>query len=370
MEYGLEPPLVKGEGSRRTERRLPLEAMASDSSVGSSLLVGEHPLVAKIKAVIQRVAETDATVLITGESGTGKELVARELHAIGPRAGDAFVAVNCAALPSELLESELFGHVRGSFTGAVTARKGMFQLAHGGTIFLDEIGEMPLPLQAKLLRVLQDRVIWPVGSEHPIPVNVRIVAATNKDLRTQIQTHAFREDLFYRLQVVPIHLPPLRARRSDIPLLVNYFLEKANQRYHRQVQITTEAMVWLWEYDWPGNIREVENLAEQLVILANGNHVAPEDLPPYIVSVVQTRHATPPLLPDEDDLDITRAVESLERRYIEKALNRANGNKSMAAQLLKLNRTTFLAKLRRIYGNGAHIPPQGHIETNSVTDTE
>lgn len=330
--------------------------MSINPSSGGSLLIGEHPLITKIKAVIQRVANTDATVLITGESGTGKELVARELHASGPRAGEAFVAVNCAALPGELLESELFGHVRGSFTGALTSRKGMFQLAHGGTIFLDEIGEMPLPLQAKLLRVLQERVIWPVGAENPVPVNVRIVAATNKDLRAQIQTHAFREDLFYRLQVIPIHLPPLRARRSDIPLLVNHFLEKANQRYQRQVQVTTEAMVWLWEYDWPGNVREVENLAEQLVILANGNQVTPEDLPPYIVSAVSTRHVTSPLLPDEDDLDITRAVEALERRYIEKALSRANGNKSMAAQLLKLNRTTFLAKLRRIYGDGTQTP--------------
>ncbi|MCS6924308.1 MAG: sigma-54 dependent transcriptional regulator [Candidatus Binatia bacterium] len=330
--------------------------MNPNSPSGSSLLVGEHPLIAKIKAVVQRVANTDATVLITGESGTGKELVARELHALGPRGREAFVAVNCAALPGELLESELFGHMRGAFTGALASRKGMFQLAHGGTIFLDEIGEMPLSLQAKLLRVLQERMIWPVGAEHPVPVDVRIIAATNKDLRTQIQTRAFREDLFYRLQVIPIHLPPLRARRSDIPLLVNHFLDKANQRYHRQVQITTETMVWLWEYDWPGNVREVENLVEQLVILASGNQVTPEDLPPHIVSAVSTRHLAPPMLADEDDLDITRAVEALERRYIEKALSRANGNKSMAAQLLKLNRTTFLAKLRRIYRDTVPAP--------------
>ena len=369
MDYGSAPSPIRGGGGRRTENRLPPEAMGVISSAGNSLLVGEHPLIAKIRAVVLRVARTDATALITGESGTGKELVARELHGLGSRAGEAFVAVNCAALPSELLESELFGHARGSFTGAVTARKGMFQLAHGGTIFLDEIGEMPLVLQAKLLRVLQERVIWPVGTEHSIPVNVRIVAATNKDLRTQIQTHAFREDLFYRLQVVPIHLPPLRARRSDIPLLVNYFLDKANQRYQRQVQLTTEAIVWLWEYDWPGNVREVENLAEQLVILASGNQISPEDLPAHIVSAVTTRHLIPPLLPDEDDLDITRAVEALERRYIEKALTRANGNKSMAAQLLKLNRTTFLAKLRRIYGDGAHMPPE-RPETNDAATTE
>jgi two-component system response regulator AtoC len=369
MDYGSTLSPIRGGGEKRTENHLPLGTMGVISSAGTSLLVGEHPLIAKIRAVVLRVANTDATVLITGESGTGKELVARELHGLGPRAGEAFVAVNCAALPSELLESELFGHARGAFTGAVTARKGMFQLAHGGTIFLDEIGEMPLVLQAKLLRVLQERVIWPVGAEHPIPVDVRIVAATNKDLRTQIQTRAFREDLFYRLQVVPIHLPPLRARRSDIPLLVNYFLDKANQRYQRQVQLTTEAMVWLWEYDWPGNVREVENLAEQLVILANGNLVAPEDLPPHIVSTVTTRHIIPPLLPDEDDLDITRAVEALERRYIEKALTRANGNKSMAAQLLKLNRTTFLAKLRRIYGDGSHMPAE-RLETSGDTNTE
>lgn len=348
---------------------LPHDLMSPNPSSGSSLLVGEHPLIAKIKAVVQRVANTDATVLITGESGTGKELVARELHALGSRGREAFVAVNCAALPGELLESELFGHMRGAFTGALASRKGMFQLAHGGTIFLDEIGEMPLPLQAKLLRVLQERMIWPVGAENPIPVNVRIIAATNKDLRTQIHTRAFREDLFYRLQVIPIHLPPLRARRSDIPLLVNYFLDRANQRYQRQVQIATEAMVWLWEYDWPGNVREVENLVEQLVILASGNQVTPEDLPPYIVSAVSTRHLSPPVLADEDDLDITRAVEALERRYIEKALSRANGNKSMAAQLLKLNRTTFLAKLRRIYGSSAHATA-GRVVVYGSTEGE
>jgi transcriptional regulator with PAS, ATPase and Fis domain len=356
-------------GGGKVDHLLPLDLMSPKPSSGSSLLIGEHPLIVKIKSVVRRVANTDATVLITGESGTGKELVARELHALGPRRGEAFVAVNCAALPGELLESELFGHVRGSFTGAWASRKGMFQLAHGGTIFLDEIGEMPLPLQAKLLRVLQEREIWPVGAENPIPVNVRIIAATNKDLRTQIRTHAFREDLFYRLQVIPIHLPPLRARRSDIPLLVNYFLEKANQRYQRQVQITTEAMVWLWEYDWPGNVREVENLAEQLVILASGNQVTLEDLPPHVVSAVSTKHVAPSVLPDEDDLDITRAVAALERRYIEKALSRANGNKSMAAQLLKLNRTTFLAKLRRVFGDSAPTI-SGRVEAHDPPNSE
>ena len=207
------------------------------------VLIGEHLLMKKIDAIVRQVAATDATVLIIGESGTGKELIARALHVGSPRQDHPFVPVNCAAIPDELLESELFGHIRGAFTGAHSARAGMFQLADGGTIFLDEVGDMPLVLQAKLLRVLQDKHVRPVGADRAFPVEVRVIAATNKNLEKAVEKGAFREDLFYRLQVIPIHLPPLRARRSDIPLLLQHFLEKANRKYKRDARLTPEAMV-------------------------------------------------------------------------------------------------------------------------------
>ncbi len=213
----------------------------------SPLFIGEHPLIQKINAMTERVAGSDATVLISGESGTGKELVARAIHNLSPRIAHPFVPVNCAALPEDLLESELFGHVRGAFTGAHTSRIGMFQLAEGGTILLDEVAEMSFSLQAKLLRVLQNREVRPVGSDHFLAVNVRVLAATNKDLSSEVDKGTFREDLFYRLQVIPIHLPPLRARRSDIPLLVTHFLERNTQKYGSSVQLAEEAMIFLWE---------------------------------------------------------------------------------------------------------------------------
>ena len=232
-------------------------------------MIGEHPSIKKIEEIIQRVAGTDATVLITGESGTGKELAARAIHTLSARAARPFVPVNCAAIPENLLESELFGHVRGAFTGAHSSRLGMFQLANNGTILLDEVGELPLALQAKLLRVLQDGEVRPVGTYYPVGVQLRVIAATNKELAHQVEKGSFREDLYFRLQVIPIHLPPLRARRSDIPLLVKFFLERANRKHGLSVTVTREAMIYLWEYDWPGNIRELENLVERLVILSD-----------------------------------------------------------------------------------------------------
>jgi transcriptional regulator with GAF, ATPase, and Fis domain len=232
----------------------------------SSAMLGEHPSIKKIYEIIQRVAATDVTVLITGESGTGKELVARAIHSVSLRADRPFVPVNCAAIPENLLESELFGHARGAFTGAHSSRAGLFQLANHGTILLDEVGELPLPLQAKLLRVLQDGKVRPIGTDHPVEVQVRVIASTNKDLAHQVEKGSFREDLFFRLQVIPLHLPPLRARRSDIPLLVNHFLDRSTRKHGVSVSISREAMIYLWEYDWPGNIRELENLIERLVL--------------------------------------------------------------------------------------------------------
>lgn len=300
----------------------------------------------KIEVIARRVAATDATVLITDESGTSKELVARAIHNLGPRAAQPFVPVNCAALPEDLLESELFSHVRGAFTGALSTRVGMFQLAEGGTILLDEVGEMPVPLQAKLLRVLQNREVRPVGSDQSLSVNVRALASTNKDLQRKVEKAAFREDLFYLLQVIPIHLPPLRARRSDIPLLVRHFLEKNNQKYGREIQIAEETLIYLWEYDWPGNVRELENLLECLVVLNETNVLTAYDLPSYIRSFISEKKLPHPQI-HNGDVDLRQVLEQFESRLIEEALRRSNGNKSVAAQMLGLKRTTLVAKLRK-----------------------
>ena len=309
-------------------------------------MIGDHPSIKKIQEVIQRVAATDATVLVTGESGTGKELAARAVHNFSARAARPFVPVNCAAIPENLLESELFGHVRGAFTGALASRLGMFQLANHGTILLDEVGELSLALQAKLLRVLQDGEVRPVGTDHPVPVQLRVIASTNKELAHQVEKGSFREDLFFRLQVIPIHLPPLRARRSDIPLLVNYFLEKANRKHGLSVTITREAMVYLWEYDWPGNIRELENLIERLVILSDNKTTDWVDLPTNIRSFVSDKKSPQPTLGNEP-IDLREATEQLQYRLMEEALRLTNGNKSAAAKMLGLKRTTLVAKLRK-----------------------
>ncbi|MGH7962606.1 MAG: sigma-54 interaction domain-containing protein, partial [Candidatus Binatia bacterium] len=293
------------------------------------------------------VASTDATVLITGESGTGKELVARAIHNLSPRAAGPFVPVNCAALPDELMESELFGHVRGAFTNAHSSRVGLFQLADGGTILLDEIAEMPVPLQATLLRVLQNKEVRPVGADRSLAVKVRVLAATNKDLAREVEKRTFREDLFYRLQVIPIHLPPLRARRSDIPILVKYFLEKTTRKYGRNVELAEEAMVYLWEYDWPGNVRELENFIERLVILSEDDHIGPESVPSHIRSFISEKKLPYPVI-SNGNINLQQALDQFESRLIDEALRRANGNKSAAAQMLGLKRTTLIAKLRRI----------------------
>src|ERR1051325_9549076 len=274
-------------------------------------MIGEHPSIKKIHGIIQRVSATDATVLITGESGTGKELAARAIHNLSTRAARPFVPLNCAAIPENLLESELFGHVRGAFTGAHSSRLGMFQLANQGTILLDEVGELPLGLQAKLLRVLQDSEVRPVGTDHPIAVQVRVIAATNKDLAHQVEKGSFREDLFYRLQVIPIHLPPLRARRSDIPLLVRNFLEKNNRKYNREVQIAEETLVYLWEYDWPGNVRELENLLERLVVLNETNVLQPDDLPSYVRSFISEKRLPQPQFVGSD-VDLRQVMDQFE----------------------------------------------------------
>jgi transcriptional regulator with PAS, ATPase and Fis domain len=316
-------------------------------------LIGEHPLIQKITQLVKKVATTDATILIMGESGTGKELVARAIHAYSARSDRPFIPVNCGAIPAELLESEMFGHERGAFTGAIGQRAGMFQLANGGTIFLDEVGEMSATLQVKLLRVLQDREVRPVGADRVLKVDVRVIAASNKELAAEVEAGNFREDLFYRLQVIPIVMPPLRERRSDVPLLVRHFLEKHNRkRPGRPAEISEESMVHLWEYDWPGNVRELENLLERLVILSEEGRIEVEHLPPSIRSFISEKKIPRPTL-GEEGLDLNTAVEEFENRLIEEALRRTKGNKQAAARLLGLKRTTLVAKLRRRRGASA-----------------
>jgi two-component system, NtrC family, response regulator PilR len=318
-----------------------------DNGINHRALIGQHPLIQRIQALIRKVAATEATVLISGESGTGKELAARQIHTLSSRSQGPFIALNCGAIPAELLESELFGHERGAFTGAVGARHGMFQVAQGGTIFLDEIAEMALALQVKLLRVLQEREFRPVGSDKTFKSDCRVIAASNKELFDEVGKGRFREDLFYRLQVIPIRIPPLRDRRSDIPLLMEHFLEKMNQRWPQgPVRISEAAQVQLWEYDWPGNIRELENVIEQLVVLADGEVIEAENLPSSIRRFVSGKRNPTPMLTD-DTFDFNRAVEAFENQLIHEALQKSGGNKQAAARMLGLKRTTLVAKLRR-----------------------
>jgi DNA-binding NtrC family response regulator len=329
----------------RDFRQSPDPAAAGREPQSSIYFVGEHPLIQRIQSLVRRVSATDATVLITGESGTGKEVVARMIHNQSPRAEAPFVPINCAAIPTDLMESELFGHARGAFTGAHNTRAGMFQLAEGGTVFLDEIGEVPLSLQPKLLRALQNGEVRPVGADRPQTVNVRVIAATNRDLARELEAGSFREDLFYRLQVIPLHLPPLRSRRSDISLLIHHFLEKANRKYRASAKISPEAMVYLWEYDWPGNVRELENVIERLVVLCENSEIGLADLPANISSFVSEKKIPQPTLINRE-LDFRTALRQFEQRLIDEAMRLSDGNKAMAARMLRLKRTTLVAKLR------------------------
>jgi transcriptional regulator with PAS, ATPase and Fis domain len=317
-------------------------------------LIGSHPLLEEVQAMIRRVAPTDATVLVTGESGTGKDVAARLIHLASKRAAGPFVPVNCGAIPRDLLESEMFGHVRGSFTGAIADRPGLFQQANHGTIFLDEIPEMAPALQVKLLRVLQEHEVFAVGSQRSVKLDIRVIAATNVDLAREIAAGRFREDLFYRLNVIPLALPPLRACRSDIPQLVETFLQIDNAR-HREVaaRITDEAMARLHEYDWPGNVRELENVVERLVILSETGVIGSDDLPPHILTKAEPRDVEPHV--GERGVDLFAVVESFENRLIDEALCRAGGDQLAAARLLGVNRSILLAKLARRPGGRAPV---------------
>jgi DNA-binding NtrC family response regulator len=310
-------------------------------------IVGTSPALRRALEIVERVADSDSTVLITGESGTGKELFARALHYNSRRADRMLVTVNCGAIPEELLESELFGHVRGAFTNAVSHRQGRFALAHGGTIFLDEIGDMSPNLQVKLLRVLQERSFEPVGSSKSVAVDVRVVAATNQDLAAAIRAKRFREDLYYRLNVIPIEVPPLRERRDDIPLLAAHFVEVLNAEKDRAVKgFSDEAMARLVAHDWPGNVRELENLVERLVILRGDGEIAAADLPPPLGAAPVPAPVAAPRLPPQG-LAFNEVVDRFETELILQALEQTHWNKQRAALLLGLNRTTLLEKIKK-----------------------
>ncbi|HSA84831.1 MAG TPA: sigma-54 dependent transcriptional regulator [Nitrospira sp.] len=323
-------------------------------------LVGVSEPIRQVMEFVLKVADSDSTVMIQGESGTGKELVARMLHFNSLRKDRPLVPVNCGAIPETLLESELFGHEKGAFTGATHSRMGRFELANGGTIFLDEIGEMSLPLQVKLLRVLQEREFERVGGNRTIHVDVRIIAATNQDLDTLVEEKRFRKDLFYRLNVIPIVIPPLRERRSDIPLLIDHFLARFNQSKHTEITgLDPDALHMLTEYDWPGNIRELENMMERLVVLKKHGTLSVEDLPEKICRKSSSIELKEQFIRfSEDGINLSREVEQYEKHLIMEALRKANGVTSRAAQLLQLNRTTLVEKLKR-----KGVDPRSHLET-------
>jgi DNA-binding NtrC family response regulator len=310
-------------------------------------IVGLSEPIRQVLSLVEKVAGTDSTVLVLGESGTGKELIARAIHYNSKRAGRMLVPVNCSAIPADLLESELFGHVRGAFTGAHVDRSGRFEMAHRGTIFLDEIGEMSPTLQAKLLRVLQEQSFIPVGGTKTVNVDVRVIAATNKDLEKEIAAGGFRQDLFFRLNVIPIHIPPLRERRDDIPILLDHFVRKWNAELSRHVTgFSPEAVEALMEYRWPGNVRELENLVQRLVILKGEGRFEKADLPASFQGDGAGK-AAPVLEFGNGGIDFKEVTESFENSLLRRAMALSGGNKNRAAALLGLKRTTFIEMLRR-----------------------
>jgi len=306
-------------------------------------MVAKSRVMQSIFSLSAKVAKYDTTVLIYGASGTGKELVARGIHFSGNRSKNAFVPVNCGGIPENLLESELFGYKKGAFTGAVKDKIGLFEEASGGTIFLDEIGEMPLSLQVKLLRVLQENEIRPVGDSKPKKVDVRVLAATSKNLEQEIKKGAFREDLFYRLNVLPINLPPLRERNEDIPLLCNHFINQFNNRLHKNIiGIAPAAMSLLLKHNWPGNVRELENVIERAIVLAEDKLLAPENFP----SLLGERKGTDQIDKIFEEYSLKHAQKDLEKMLIRKALTKTQGNRTKASQLLEISHPSLLSKIK------------------------
>lgn len=339
--------------------------------IGEHSIIGNSQGIRDVFGVVEKAARSDSTVMIFGESGTGKELIARALHQNSKRESKPFIAVNCGAIPHELLESELFGYEKGSFTGASQARIGRLELANEGTVFLDEIGDMPAALQVKLLRVLAEQEIDRLGGSKPVKVNVRFITATHRNIEDAIKEGKFREDLYYRLNIIPIFIPPLRDRKSDIPLLVQNFLKKCNENQDQQAKvISDETIQILTNYSWPGNIRELGNFIERMVVLSVGDNITPRDLPEKVLGEVP-RESLPPMekpgcelsptemlqnglkqsffigLP-EGGINLKNAVEEFERGLIIEALEKTNWVKNKAAGLLELNRTTLVEKIKKM----------------------
>ena len=344
----------EGEGifAERSRTRSPSKLRIDRPTVEDQFegMIGRSRAMKDVFERIAKVAKTDSTILIMGPSGTGKELVASAIHKLSSRGKNNRVSVNCGAIPGELLESELFGHMKGSFTGAISNRKGRFELAQGGTIFLDEIGDMPQLLQVKLLRVLQERQIEPVGSSESVDIDVRVIAATHRDLEKAVMEGKFREDLFYRLNVIPIKMPALKERREDIPLLISHFLDRfVSADRSNEISFAPITMDLLMGYDWPGNVRELENVIERLVILRGGNEILPEDLPAKIFRsnpLATNQYKTLFELP-EVGVDLKQILSDIEDSLIRQAMNRTQGNKNQASKLLTLNRTTLIEKMKK-----------------------
>ena len=333
---------VKHKRLREEVKRLRDEVAGGPSAIDG--LVGTSEAMRTVRGLLDRIADADVSVLVSGESGTGKEVVARTLHARGPRASGPFVAVNCAAIPEALLESELFGHVRGAFTDARESRPGLFVQASGGTLFLDEIGDMPPSVQPKLLRVLQERVVRPVGATHEMPIDVRLIAATNRDLEEAIEERRFREDLYFRINVVQIPLPPLRARGADVLLLAAHFLARFAERAKKKiVGISAPAAERMTAYSWPGNVRELQNCIERAVALTQHDHIAVDDLPEKIRDYRRSH-----VLIAADDPSELVPMEVVEHRYIARVLEAVQGNKAAAARILGYDRKRLYRKLEKL----------------------
>jgi two-component system response regulator AtoC len=335
---------IEREGLRREVAQLHDELVALRAPSG---IVGRSPKIAQAIALADKVARHPSTALVTGESGTGKELIARHIHDASPRASRPFVAVNCAAIPETLLESELFGHAKGAFTGAIAERQGLFEEAHEGTLFLDELGDLPVPLQVKLLRALQEGEVRRVGDNASRSVDVRLITATARDLEADVAEGRFRADLYYRVNVVRIHLPALRERAEDIPELVRHFVDRFNRRLGLHVTgVSAAAMRALVEYPWPGNVRELENVIERAMVLTDGPQLGVEQLPTLAAPAARADGMVSPL-----DLSVKRRTEELERALIAEALERTRGNRTRAAKLLDLSHRALLYKIRD-YGLG------------------